>query len=71
LGYNFPKNIAKKLGAKQIRFNVSAQNLITITSYTGSNPEANYYDQNNLQPGIDFGVYPNYKTYQVGFSVIF
>lgn len=71
LGYNFPKNIVKKIGAKLVRLNISAQNLITITSYTGSNPEANFYDQNNLQPGIDFGVYPNYKTYQVGFTVIF
>jgi TonB-dependent starch-binding outer membrane protein SusC len=71
LGYTFPKSLAKKIGAKQVRFNISAQNLITITSYTGSSPEANFYDQNNLQPGIDFGVYPNYKTYQVGFTVIF
>lgn len=71
LGYNFPKSLAKKIGAKQVRFNVSAQNLITITAYTGSNPEANFYDQNNLQPGIDFGVYPHYKTYQVGFTVTF
>lgn len=71
LGYNFPKKWASKVGAKQVKLNVSAQNVLTITSYTGTNPEANFYDQNNLQPGIDFGVYPNYKTYQVGVTVIF
>ncbi len=71
VGYNFPKHIAEKLGAKQVRVSLAAQNLITITSYTGTNPEANFYDQNNLQPGIDYGVYPSYKTYLVGLSVTF
>ncbi len=71
IGYNLPKRLAAKVGAKQIRFTISAQNLFTITSYTGTNPEANFYDQNNLQPGIDYGVYPNYKTYLAGITVVF
>jgi TonB-linked SusC/RagA family outer membrane protein len=71
LSYNLPNRIITRLGLKQIKFNLSAQNLLTFTSYTGTNPEANFYDQNNLQPGIDLGVYPNYKTYQAGFTVIF
>jgi TonB-dependent starch-binding outer membrane protein SusC len=71
LGYNFPKSIASKILAKQIRVYVSGQNLLTITKYRGLDPEANFYDQNNLQPGIDYGVYPNYKTYTVGLNVTF
>jgi TonB-linked SusC/RagA family outer membrane protein len=71
LGYTFPKNIASKILAKQIRVYVSAKNLFTITHYSGLDPEANYYDQNNLQPGIDYGVYPNYKTYTLGLNVTF
>ena len=71
VGFNFPKKLAAKIGAKQIKLNLSAQNLLTITAYTGTNPEANFYDQNNLQPGIDYGVYPNYKTYQAGITIIF
>jgi TonB-dependent starch-binding outer membrane protein SusC len=71
LGYNFPKNIAGKILAKQARIYVSAQNLLTITNYKGLDPEANFYDQNNLQPGVDYGVYPNYKTYTVGLNVTF
>ena len=71
IGYNLPKRLAAKVGAKQIRFSISAQNLFTITSYSGTNPEANFYDQNNLQPGIDYGVYPNYKTYLAGVTVVF
>ena len=71
LGYNLSKSIASKILAKQVRIYVSAQNLLTITSYKGLDPEANFYDQNNLQPGIDYGVYPNYRTYTVGLNVTF
>jgi len=71
LGYNFSQDIASRILAKQIRVYVSAQNLLTITKYKGLDPEANFYDQNNLQPGIDYGVYPNYRSYTVGVNVTF
>jgi len=71
LGYNLPKAIASKLRAKQIRIYFSAQNLLTITQYKGLDPEVNFYDQNNLQPGIDYGVYPNNKTFQTGLNITF
>jgi len=71
LGYNFPKNIASKILAKQIRVYISAQNLFTITKYKGLDPEANFYDQNNLQQGVDLGVYPNSRSYTVGVNVTF
>jgi len=71
LGYNFSKDVAAKILAKQIRVYASVQNLLTITKYNGLDPEANFYDQNNLQPGIDYGVYPNYRTYTVGINVTF
>ena len=71
LGYNFPQAIASKIWAKQIRFYVTAQNLLTITNYKGTDPEANFYDQNNLTPGIDYGVYPRYKSYLVGLNLTF
>jgi len=71
LGYNLPRDIAAKILAKQVRVYASAQNLLTITHYKGLDPEANFYDQNNLQPGIDYGVYPNYRSYTVGVNVTF
>ncbi len=71
LGYNFSPNVASKILAKQIRLYVMAQNLITITHYSGLDPETNFYDQNNLQPGIDYGVYPNSKTYTIGLNITF
>lgn len=71
LGYTFPKSIASKILAKQIRLYISAQNLLTITHYSGLDPEANFYDQNNLLPGIDAGVYPHYRTFLAGLNVTF
>ncbi|MDE1191004.1 MAG: TonB-dependent receptor [Arachidicoccus sp.] len=71
LGYILPATAASKLLAKQIRIYFSAQNLFTITKYPGLNPEANFFDQNNLQPGIDLGIYPNFRTYQAGVDVTF
>ena len=71
LGYTFPIKIASKIRSKQIRLYISAQNLLTITHYSGLDPEANYYDQNNLLPGIDAGVYPHYRTFLTGLNITF
>ncbi len=71
LGYTFPKSISSKIGTKSIKVYVSAENLITWTKYTGYDPEVSSYEQNNLYPGIDFGAYPNSKTFITGLNVTF
>jgi len=71
LGYTLPKSASKKLGAKSVKFYVSAENLVTWTKYTGYDPEVSSYEQNNLYPGIDFGSYPNAKTFISGLNVTF
>ncbi|MCD9577079.1 SusC/RagA family TonB-linked outer membrane protein [Flavobacterium soyae] len=71
LGYTLPKSVSKKLGAKSVKFYVSAENLITWTKYSGYDPEVSSYEQNNLYPGIDFGSYPNSKTFISGLNVTF
>ncbi|PWB28240.1 SusC/RagA family TonB-linked outer membrane protein [Flavobacterium sp. HTF] len=71
LGYTLPKSVSKKLGAKSVKFYVSAENLVTWTKYTGYDPEVSSYEQNNLYPGIDFGSYPNSKTFISGLNVTF
>jgi TonB-dependent starch-binding outer membrane protein SusC len=69
IGYNLPKNFLSKIHVKQFRVYVGAQNLFTITHYTGYDPEANYFDGDNTKQGIDFGVYPAVKTYLVGVNL--
>lgn len=39
VGYSFPKKTLEKLGVSRLRFYVRAQNPLTITKYSGYNPE--------------------------------
>ncbi|REH00476.1 SusC/RagA family TonB-linked outer membrane protein [Flavobacterium aquicola] len=70
-GYTFPKSLTSKIGVQSLKLYVSAENLITWTKYTGYDPEVSSYEQNNLYPGIDFGAYPNSKTFITGLNVTF
>ena len=74
VGYNFPSEAIEKLGIERLRLSVSAQNLLTITDYSGLDPEVNYSgsagDNNtasNTVRGFDFGNYPTVKS--VSFSL--
>jgi TonB-linked SusC/RagA family outer membrane protein len=70
IGYNFPSSLIKKASIQALRLYVSADNLFTITDYEGYNPEVDSYD-NNLQPGLDWGVYPLSRTYSMGIKLTF
>lgn len=71
LGYTFSKGLITKIHAKQLRLYVSAQNLLTITKYTGYDPEVNFYENDNTKQGIDYGIYPTYKTFLAGLNITF
>ncbi|WP_025761185.1 SusC/RagA family TonB-linked outer membrane protein [Dyadobacter tibetensis] len=69
LGYNIPKKAIKKLGLNNMRVYVASQNPITLTKYTGFDPEVG---GDGLQSrGIDRGNYPVSSQYRVGFSLDF
>lgn len=71
LGYNLPSDISEKLGMDKVRLSLSGQNLLTITDYPGTDPEASYQSQgnqgSNVNQGFDYGNYPNIKS--VTFSI--
>jgi len=71
IGYNFSKGLISKIHIKQLRLYVSAQNLVTWTNYTGIDPEVNFYDSDNTKQGIDYGVYPSYRTFLGGINLTF
>jgi TonB-linked SusC/RagA family outer membrane protein len=71
LGYSFSKGVISKIGAKNLRLYATVQNLFTITKYTGIDPEVNFYDQDNLRQGIDYGAYPTSRTFLAGINVTF
>ena len=75
LGYDF-KKLWKSSPFQQLRLYVQAQNIATITGYTGVDPECSSdggKSANNMNfiRGIDVGLYPSARTYIVGASIKF
>ncbi len=71
LGYTMPKQIIKSLKMQSLRFYVSAQNLITFSSYSGFDPEIGSFNQNPLLNGLDNGRFPVARSYTFGLNVNF
>jgi len=68
LGYTLPKNITEAIKINRIRFYVSAENLLTLTSYKGYDPEIGGGVFSN---GIDRGIYPQARTILGGVNITF
>ena len=73
VGYSLP---LKKWGdmykyVKNLRVFVGAQNLFTITGYTGFNPEVSTNGGKAVSQGLDFSSYPAYRTFNFGAKIIF
>ncbi|MGM9511190.1 TonB-dependent receptor [Larkinella sp. GY13] len=71
LGYNLPKSLLNRLSVGSAKVYVTAQNFITLTSYSGYDPEVNRYGSSSLSQGIDYGGYPSAKTVLVGLNLKF
>lgn len=69
IGYTLPGDAFGKDMISKFRIYVSGQNLITITDYSGLDPEVGNGDL--FEYGIDRGEYPQPKTYLVGLQVTF
>lgn len=76
LGYTIPDKSLQTMThgvVKGFRIYVSAQNVFTVTKYTGFDPEVGNRTVNTsaLTNGIDAAVYPQPKAYQVGIQANF
>jgi TonB-linked SusC/RagA family outer membrane protein len=78
IGYNIPKRITDRAHIKGLRIYLTAENLVTITKYTGLDPEM--HTSNNLNSekyggdvaaGIDWGTYPSARSYILGVNLNF
>jgi TonB-linked SusC/RagA family outer membrane protein len=67
LGYTLPKI----KWVQGIRLYVSANNLFTITDYSGYDPEVNTYAGSNTVIGVDNFVYPQSRSFLGGIQVTF
>lgn len=71
LSYNFRSNFLKKLGVTRLQPYITATNLLTLTKYSGTDPEVNEWGSNGGVQGIDWGTYPYSKTFVFGINVEF
>jgi TonB-linked SusC/RagA family outer membrane protein len=70
LGYNVLPRLIKSLYLTRLNLNVSAQNLITWTNYSGMDPEVSVRNS-VLTPGFDFSAYPIARTLVFGLKATF
>ena len=68
LGYNLPSALQSALGTRNLRLFVSAENLFTLTGYSGTDPEV---AGGNTNWGIDSRRYPQTRLYTVGVNLGF
>lgn len=66
ISYNIPATALKKIGFSTARVTLSGQNLITITKYTGLDPE--FSNASIFEKGFDFGAFPNLRTVSLGLN---
>lgn len=68
LGYTVPQNLTRKALINKFRVYLSAENLFTLTSYHGFDPEIS---SGGTSLGIDKGVYPQARTFSAGVNLTF
>ncbi|WP_225865729.1 SusC/RagA family TonB-linked outer membrane protein [Dyadobacter aurulentus] len=70
LGYTLPGTVLSKIGFESARVYLQAQNLFTITKYSGIDPEVTSVGATpgSTVLGVDQGNYPNSKMYQIGIN---
>jgi TonB-linked SusC/RagA family outer membrane protein len=69
LGYRLPMRAAKKIKMESLRVYVAVNNLFTLTRYQGYDPDIG--SSSVLSSGVDFGMYPQAKTYMAGLQIAF
>lgn len=76
-GYTIPASALTRLKITKLRVYVSAQNLVTITKYSGLDPEIGQVTDPNsgnvsvTSSGIDMGNYPTSRSYTLGVNLQF
>ena len=69
LGYSLPATLLGKLGISRVRVFISAQNYLTLTKYSGFDPEVSWASATVV--GWDRGNYPSTKSITGGIKVDF
>ncbi len=75
LGYSIPEKTIKGIGLSKARLYLSGTNLLTLTKYSGLDPEMtvsnNSRNEGDGAAGIDWGTYPPAMTIMFGIDITF
>ena len=66
IGYTLPERLVSRIGASRVRFYLTGENLLTLTGYTGYDPEIG-----GQVLGLDRGVYPQARSIIGGIQLQF
>ncbi len=70
--YNLPVDaLGMENTISNARLYFRGENLLTITPYSGMDPEVNYAGVSNITRGVDFFTYPQVRVYTLGLSMNF
>ncbi|MBC8081981.1 MAG: TonB-dependent receptor, partial [Hymenobacter sp.] len=64
VGYTLPQSLMSRISATQLRVYLTAQNLATLTKYSGFDPEVS-------ASGVDLGIYPQSRVLMGGINIGF
>ena len=67
IGYDLKGELPNIRGINQLRLYISIQNLLTLTRYSGLDPEIGSTDPKLT--GIDQGFYPQSRIYTIGLNI--
>jgi len=71
LAYNFKQTLLTKIGFVKARLYFTGTNLVTLTKYTGYDPEIAQYPGSDATIGVDQSVYPTSRMYTFGADFTF
>ena len=71
LTYQVSDKLINKLPFADINIFISGQNILTLTSYSGVDPDVSHFGQQSFLQGVDFGGYPKAKSFMGGIKVDF
>lgn len=69
IGYTFPEAMMRKMKVETFRVYLAANNLVTFTRYQGFDPDLG--SASVLSSGVDYGIYPQAKTFMAGVNLKF
>jgi TonB-dependent starch-binding outer membrane protein SusC len=69
LGYTLPQTMLTQIGARSLRVYLQAQNLVTLTGYSGFDPEVNFAGTSDVVRGVDFYTLPQARRFTVGVNL--